>query len=359
MLLVEALSYTTLSESALHSSLLVYICPVLKALRAMSIDIFLSYASEDTAKAVELARVLEHDGWSVWWDRDISPGPEDEIDCAVALLNARAVVVLWSVFSVSSNRVKNEAREAKESNRLIPILLEDTRIPLSYRSLSTFDLRQWPDKQSPLEISRFKSAVSRVLHTGVSDQMPKKPTTTDEMTLSMRVASHIIAGRKANGAESVAQDSSLAFERCISDIFLDILNTPPESVDSKIDTYIMQLANVLQAPVVICNKVNFSRMSVSDIRSINLSKITAKQEKVILGYVNQYCSPSGEHNLHLEQGKWPEGKMLCLPLSQQADGREFAWFIAQTPTSEWTQVTQERLLKLASGIQASISRSSP
>ena len=39
----------------------------------MSTDIFLSYASQDSAKAGELARVLQADGWSVWWDRARQP----------------------------------------------------------------------------------------------------------------------------------------------------------------------------------------------------------------------------------------------------------------------------------------------
>jgi hypothetical protein len=116
------------------------------------------------------------------------------------------------------------------------------------------------------------------------------------------------------------------------------------------------LAAILRAPIVICSKVNFLRMGVSDIRSMSHSKVTATQEKAILEYVNQYCSSSGEHNLRLEQGKWPEGKMLCLPLSHHAHGRGFAWFISEASIGEWTQVTQKQLLKLASGIQASTSR---
>ena len=325
----------------------------------MSTDIFLSYASEDTSKAVELARVLENDGWSVWWDREISPGQDFEVEIDMALSQARAVVVLWSVFSVASNWVRNEAREAKEANKLIPVMLDDARIPLSYRSLSTIDLRQWPDKQSLLEISMFKSAVSRVLHNGVSSQMLKKPGTSEEMTLSVRVASRVadmVAGRKSNDAQLLASDSSLAIERCITDILLDILNTPPDTVGSKIDAYIMQLANVLRAPTVICSQVNFLRMSVSAMRSMSYSKVNAVQEKTVLEYVNEYCSPSDEHNLRLSPGTWPEGKMLCLPLSQYADGREFAWFISEAPIGEWTLRTQERLLKLASGMQAVASR---
>jgi TIR domain len=324
----------------------------------MSTDIFLSYASEDSSKAAELARLLENDGWSVWWDRDASPAPDVEIDSARALSKARAVVVLWSVFSVSSNRVKNETGEAREANRLIPVLLEDARIPLSYRSMSTIDLRTWPDSQSLPEISRFRSAVSHLLHNGVPGQVQKKPATSDAMSLSVRVASHMALGRSGNGTESAAADSTLAVERCISDIFLDILKSLPDTVQSKVDGYIMQLAAILRAPAVICSKVNFLRMGVSDLRSMDKSKVTAAQEKVILEYVNQYCSPSGELNLHPSSGKWPERKMLCLPLSQHADGREFAWFISEAPIGEWTQATQNQLLKLASGIQAVVSRAS-
>ena len=47
---------------------------------SMSTDIFLSYAREDASKAMELARILEKDGWSVWWDKEISPGQDFEIE---------------------------------------------------------------------------------------------------------------------------------------------------------------------------------------------------------------------------------------------------------------------------------------
>lgn len=37
-------------------------------------DIFLSYKSEDKAKAQTLAGALEQHGYSVWWDVVIPPG---------------------------------------------------------------------------------------------------------------------------------------------------------------------------------------------------------------------------------------------------------------------------------------------
>lgn len=325
----------------------------------MSTDIFLSYAREDTSKAMELAHVLQGDGWTVWWDREISPGQDFEIEIDMALANARAVVVLWSVFSVSSNWVRNEAKEAKERNKLIPVILDDARIPLTYRSLNTIDLRRWPDNKCVLELSMFKSAISRVLLNGVSDQMLKRPSATEEMSLSVRVASRVadmVADRGKHDAGPGQLEYRLSVERCLTDIFLDILNTAPDCMNARTDAYLMQLANTLGAPTVIRNTVNFERMNVSGIRSMGLEKVTATQEKAVLDYVNQYCSAEDEHNLRLAGQDWPVGRMLCLPLSAKTGEREFAWFMSEAAKVAWTQDTQERLLKLASGIQAATAR---
>lgn len=320
----------------------------------MSTDIFLSYASEDSAKAGDLARVLQAEGWSVWWNRTASPGPDVQAEGATALATAKAVVVLWSTFSTASNRVKHQASEAKESNRLIPVLLEDSRIPLTYRSLATVDLRQWPATPATEEISRFKSLVSRLLNTGVSGQKVKVPITTDGLSLSNRVANHIVIGKKKGDAEAAAPDFSLVVERCISDIFLEILKALPGAIAANIETYVMRMAASLQAQTVICNTVDFSRMSVSDMRSLHTGKVTSAQEKAVLGYVNQFCCADGEHNLRLEPGKWPQGTLLCLPLAHTSGGRTYAWFFAKAVNGQWTAATQQQLLKLAAGIRAGV-----
>ncbi|MCZ6618430.1 MAG: toll/interleukin-1 receptor domain-containing protein, partial [Gammaproteobacteria bacterium] len=72
-------------------------------------DVFLSYASADRDRVVPLVRLLEEQGWSVWWDRDLIPGSayEQAIDDAVGA--ARCVVVAWSHNSVGSEWVQAEA----------------------------------------------------------------------------------------------------------------------------------------------------------------------------------------------------------------------------------------------------------
>ena len=106
-------------------------------------DIFISYAREDRTRAEAIAKALEDHGWSVWWDRDIRAGKnivsviEDEI------AKARCVVVLWSATSVRRDWVNDEAREGSERGILVPILIEDVRPPLGFRSMHAADLTAW------------------------------------------------------------------------------------------------------------------------------------------------------------------------------------------------------------------------
>jgi len=106
-------------------------------------DVFLSYAREDRAAALALARALEGRGWSVWWDREIHPGESFDQAIERELAAAGAVVVLWSERSVGSEWVKNEAAEAAERGVLVPALLDTTKLPLEFRRRQAADLAGW------------------------------------------------------------------------------------------------------------------------------------------------------------------------------------------------------------------------
>jgi formylglycine-generating enzyme required for sulfatase activity len=106
-------------------------------------DIFISYASEDRARAKVLAGVLEDQGWSVWWDRTIPAGRTFDEVIEEALDTAKSVIVLWSEKSVKSRWVRTEAQEGADRNILIPVLIEKVRIPLAFRRIQAANLIGW------------------------------------------------------------------------------------------------------------------------------------------------------------------------------------------------------------------------
>lgn len=106
-------------------------------------DVFISYASEDRDRAAKLASALGERGWSVWWDRKIVAGQAFDQAIERELDNAKSVVVLWSIHSVASEWVKNEASAASERGVLVPALIDSVKLPLEFRRKQTADLIGW------------------------------------------------------------------------------------------------------------------------------------------------------------------------------------------------------------------------
>ncbi|MGH8672752.1 MAG: toll/interleukin-1 receptor domain-containing protein, partial [Burkholderiales bacterium] len=118
-------------------------------------DIFVSYSRQDRDRAEPLVAALEAEGWSVWWDPEITPGDEFDQLIARELMAAKAVVAVWTPRSVESRWVKGEARAAADRNVLIPVRFENAELPLDVRAIHTTDLDDWKDDR--------KSTVFRAL----------------------------------------------------------------------------------------------------------------------------------------------------------------------------------------------------
>ena len=106
-------------------------------------DIFISYSREDRLAAGRLAEALKSNGWSVWWDPDISPGEIWDELIERELANVSCVVVLWSATSVNKQWVKAEATEAQSRGILVPVLIENVKPPLAFRQIQAAPLADW------------------------------------------------------------------------------------------------------------------------------------------------------------------------------------------------------------------------
>jgi hypothetical protein len=106
-------------------------------------DVFLSYSRIDRPSAKLIAEGLEAEGISVWWDPDLQPGEVFDSEIERQIEAARCVIVVWSQNSISSKWVRSEASVGDERRILIPVIIEQVRLPIAFKLIQTEDLSQW------------------------------------------------------------------------------------------------------------------------------------------------------------------------------------------------------------------------
>ena len=124
--------------------------------------IFLSYAREDADSARRIAQAVGDAGHEVWWDEQIHGGSRFTSAIDQALKNAEAVIVLWSKVSVESAWVQDEAAEGRDSGRLVPVLIGETKPPLGFRQFQSIDLSRWSGRDSP-ELHGLIDAIGKIV----------------------------------------------------------------------------------------------------------------------------------------------------------------------------------------------------
>ncbi|MCG8463795.1 MAG: toll/interleukin-1 receptor domain-containing protein, partial [Xanthomonadales bacterium] len=124
------------------------------------VDIFISYAREDQEVVKRLAVALELQGWSVFWDRTIPAGETWRSHIGKSLEEARCVVVAWSVDSIESHWVQEEADDARMRNVLIPVLLAPISPPIGFRSITAANLSGWNGNAEDELFLQFRADIS-------------------------------------------------------------------------------------------------------------------------------------------------------------------------------------------------------
>jgi hypothetical protein len=174
-------------------------------------QLFISYASRDRDKVVELARALDSCGVSIWRDQDQILGGENYGPKIVrGIRSAKAVLVCCSDAAMRSKNVKQEIQLAWHYNvPCFPVLLE----PVSYSEQVEYWLTGWQYVElsnEPLHLALPK-IVAGLRQMGVGPQHSPRPAHVSELDAlwsAARLTDQIwpMPGEAGTGARSGLRD---------------------------------------------------------------------------------------------------------------------------------------------------------
>jgi hypothetical protein len=155
------------------------------------IGVFLSYASEDRAKAEQILAALRARGFPVFFDDEMPAGVEWDKVLESVLETAYGVVVLWSSHSASkaaeeSAWIYREAAVGLKKDRLFPIRIEPgVTLPKAFDHIQAADLSGWNgDPNDP----KFDAAISLLRNLWVAQKGLLKDEKTFRLKLKRRPA---------------------------------------------------------------------------------------------------------------------------------------------------------------------------
>ena len=131
-------------------------------------DIFLSYSRDDQATARRFAEGFERADFSVWWDQTLNAGEAYDEVTEKALLEAKAVAVLWSKKSVASRWVRAEATQAERNKTLVPAMIEPCTRPIMFELTQTADLSNWNGDANDKAWLAYVTSVRRFVERGAT-----------------------------------------------------------------------------------------------------------------------------------------------------------------------------------------------
>lgn len=128
-------------------------------------DIFVSYKAEDRERVKPLVDALEADGFTVWWDSQISGGSEWRQDIQEQLDAASCVLVMWSRRSVGRQGrfVRDEAARAQRRGTYLPVRIDKVEPPLGFGEVQACSLVRWRGDRGDEGYQRLLRAVRRTI----------------------------------------------------------------------------------------------------------------------------------------------------------------------------------------------------
>jgi hypothetical protein len=205
-----------------------------------------------------LTKWLEREGHDVWRDEDdIGGGASFSSEIEKALKDCDAVLVLWSVNSVQSAWVRDEAGYGRDAGKLIPFSLDGTEPPLGFRQFQAIGLSRWKGHGEPPNADRIRSAIARVADLPQTAAAPRPAASRPR--LKTVFARPLLAG-SVIAVLIAAVFAFFLWQRWSSDQQIAIAVLPsPESSDR---TMAADYANVAAADMAVFLPIRFDRATV-------------------------------------------------------------------------------------------------
>ncbi|MGQ8366027.1 toll/interleukin-1 receptor domain-containing protein [Glaciecola sp. 1036] len=126
-------------------------------------DAFISHASEDSERALEIVASLEQQGLKCWIDkRDIRAGKKYAEEIVRGVRQSRCVVVVISRHSNASDNVAAEAEEARKSGKpIFPVRVED--VQPSEKLTFYVSINQWLDLWNADKVGKLEQLAKSIV----------------------------------------------------------------------------------------------------------------------------------------------------------------------------------------------------
>jgi serine/threonine-protein kinase len=206
-------------------------------------DVFVSYKAEDRARVRPLVDALEADGFSVWWDTQISAGSEWREDIQEQLDAASCVIVVWSKRSIGPEGrfVRDEASRAQRRGTYLPIRIDRVEPPLGFGELHAISLQGWKGGRSDARYQQLVKAVREL----IAGETPRIVPAGDHLEVSRRAV--VLGGGSAAVAVAAVSGWALLKPRKVGTNSIAVLPFANLSGDPEQDYFSAGIAEELRS----------------------------------------------------------------------------------------------------------------
>ncbi|HEX8525968.1 TIR domain-containing protein [Allosphingosinicella sp.] len=107
------------------------------------VDVFISYSRANQDEVARLARAVEAEGYSIWWDAELPPHRSYGEVITEQIAGARAAIVVWSPTAAQSEWVRAEADLARNQKKLIQTSLDGAMPPMPFNQIQFASIGDW------------------------------------------------------------------------------------------------------------------------------------------------------------------------------------------------------------------------